>query len=65
MTLNRIVTSDDNIALISELYPDGLHFVVGDVHGEAKTLENLMEKVSFDPDKDHVFLLETIIDSVK
>lgn len=49
--------SDDNIDLLREKYPDGLHFAVGDLHGEVKTLMDLMEKIRFDPGKDHVYFV--------
>lgn len=49
--------ADDNILLLRERYPSGLHFVVGDVHGEVKTLMDLMAKIRFDPSKDHVYFV--------
>jgi len=55
--INRYVTIDDNISSIRERYPEGLHFVVGDVHGEAETLYHLMNKIEFDHEKDHVFFV--------
>lgn len=55
---NRILTTDDgNIASLRERYPEGLHFVVGDTHGEYTTLRLLMEKITFDPAKDHVYFV--------
>ena len=48
---------DNNIGTLRETYPDGLHFVVGDVHGEAETLKALLEKIRFDPSKDHVYFV--------
>ena len=48
---------DDNIGALRERYPAGLHFVVGDTHGEAKTLMDLMAKIRFDPAKDHVYFV--------
>lgn len=48
---------DDNIADLRAQYPNGLHFIVGDIHGEVKTLKLLMEKIGFDPTKDHVYFL--------
>ena len=49
--------NDDNIGSLRERYADGLTFVVGDTHGEGNTLQILMEKIRFDPDKDHVFFV--------
>ena len=49
--------ADDNILQLREAYPDGLHFVVGDTHGEARTLELLLKKICFDPEKDHVYFV--------
>ena len=57
MINDTIVCEDDNIEQLREMHPDGLHFVVGDVHGERRTLEALMEKIRFDPDKDHVYFV--------
>lgn len=57
MSVSGFEIEDDNICLIRDDYPEGLHFVVGDVHGEAKTLQNLMKKIAFDPEKDHVFFV--------
>lgn len=57
MTINRFVSADDNISTIRDQYPEGLHFVVGDVHGEARTLQNLMKKIAFDPEKDHIYFV--------
>ena len=54
----KIVRNDDqNTSSLRLRFPDGLHFVVGDVHGEWLTLQKLMEKIGFDPDKDHVFFV--------
>ena len=52
----RIVVCDDNnIDELRKKYTNGLHFVVGDTHGQVETLKALMKKIKFDPDKDHVF----------
>ncbi len=48
---------DDNISALRERYPAGLRFVVGDTHGETKTLMDLMAKIRFDPAKDHVYFV--------
>lgn len=48
---------DDNIEEIRSAYPNGLHFVVGDTHGEVSTLLALMEKIRFDPNRDHVYFV--------
>ncbi|MCR4644501.1 MAG: metallophosphoesterase [Oscillospiraceae bacterium] len=48
---------DDNIAALRAAYPDGLHFVVGDIHGASKTLRTLLQKIRFDPERDHVYYL--------
>ena len=52
-----LVCSDDNIDDLRRRYPDGLRFVVGDTHGEAATLKALMDKIKFDPEKDHVYFV--------
>ncbi|MBO4897453.1 MAG: metallophosphoesterase [Clostridia bacterium] len=59
MDLNEkiFVSEEDNIKELREKNKDGLTFVVGDTHGEQKTLEALMEKIKFDPMRDKVFLL--------
>ena len=49
--------ADDNILLLREKHPNGLHFVVGDLHGQVKTLMDLMTKIQFDPSKDHVYFV--------
>lgn len=49
--------SDDNIESLRERYPNGLHFVVGDTHGEFTTLRCLMDKIHFDSTTDHVYFL--------
>lgn len=42
----RIITcNDENIEVIRNKHPNGLHFVVGDTHGECRTLKDLMEKI--------------------
>ena len=57
MSTVRIAVEDNHIEEIRNRYPEGLHFAVGDVHGEEKTLRALMEKIAFDPEKDHVFFV--------
>ncbi len=57
MRREKITVNDDNIRKIRERYPDGLHFVVGDVHGEGKSLQALMSKIEFDLEHDHVFFV--------
>ena len=46
-----------DIDLLRAQHPDGLHFVVGDIHGEWTTLKRLLELIRFDPDKDHVYFV--------
>lgn len=54
----RIVVCDDNnIDDLRSRYPDGLRFVVGDTHGEVATLRALIEKIKFNPGKDHVYFV--------
>ena len=48
---------DDNIDELRERYPNGLSFVVGDVHGQCSTLIALMDKIKFDPSKDKVYFV--------
>lgn len=57
LTEKTIICSDDNIDDLRRRYPEGLRFVVGDTHGEAATLKALMDKIKFDPGKDHVFFV--------
>ena len=52
-----IIARDDNIDEIRAKYPNGLHFVVGDLHGERETLRLLLQKIRFDPQKDCVFFV--------
>lgn len=47
----------DNIERLREACPGGLHFVVGDTHCAAQTLCDLLEKIAFDPQKDHVYFV--------
>ena len=47
--MQKILCDDNNIEKIREKYPCGLHFVVGDTHGEYQTLMSLMDKICFDP----------------
>ncbi|MBQ9984803.1 MAG: metallophosphoesterase [Oscillospiraceae bacterium] len=59
MDINKriVVKDDDNIDALRSRYPDGLRFVVGDTHGEVATLQALMEKIKFDPEKDHIYFV--------
>ena len=57
MSTERIVTGAESTAALRARYPQGLHFVAGDTHGEVKTLKNLMQRISFDPDRDHVYFV--------
>ena len=57
MPTKLITCNDDNIDVLRDKYPDGLHFVVGDTHGECQTLKVLMEKIAFDPNKDYVYFV--------
>ena len=51
----RVISkSDNNIKDLRMQFPDGLHFVVGDVHGQVSTLKKLMGKIEFNPYLDHV-----------
>ena len=42
--------------------PIGRDFVVGDIHGEFRVLEWLLEEVEFAPDRDRLFALGDLID---
>ena len=54
----RIISkADNNIKDLRMQFPDGLHFVVGDVHGEVCTLKKLMEKIELNPNLDHVYFV--------
>lgn len=52
-----ILTEDNNIQTLRAKYPQGLHFVVGDTHGEYTSLMRLMEKIQFNPQKDNVYFV--------
>ena len=47
---------------IAENPGSGRDFVVGDVHGEFPTLERLLERVAFAPDRDRLFALGDLVD---
>ena len=51
------ISPDNNIDELRKRHPEGLRFVVGDTHGETKTLRALMEKIRFDSQKDHVYFV--------
>jgi len=54
----RLLCIDDGgIEELRRGYPDGLHFAVGDLHGEAATLMALIDKIHFDPARDHVYFV--------
>ena len=55
--LDTGVMGDNSINELRADYPGGLHFVVGDTHGEPATLAALMKKIRFDPGKDHVYFV--------
>ena len=57
MAVRQITAIDGNIAAVRKQHPGGLHFVVGDTHGEVWTLRALMEKIAFNPELDHVFFV--------
>lgn len=48
---------DNNIDELRQQFPNGLHFVVGDTHGQIEALIDLMEKIKFDSSKDHVYFV--------
>ena len=54
-----IIDCDDkNIDQIREKFgKNGLHFVVGDLHGGAKTLEALLKKIKYDKEKDYLYFV--------
>ena len=55
--MKTIQSEDCNIEELRKIYPDGLHFVVGDTHCEYATLKALTEKIGFDAGKDHAYFL--------
>ena len=55
--MNILTREDNNIEDLRSRYPGGLHFVVGDTHGEAQTLVALFEKIRFDPEKDYAYFV--------
>lgn len=52
-----ISIEDNNIDELRRKYSGGLHWVVGDIHGEVMTLRALMRKIRFDPDRDCVYFV--------
>ena len=57
MSTTILKGTNNDIVTLRTQHPNGLHFVVGDTHGEWKTLQRLIEMIRFDPDKDHVFFV--------
>ena len=55
--IRNIIKEADNIAELRKKHENGLCWVVGDTHGEARTLQHLMETIQFDPEKDRVYFL--------
>ena len=55
--ITRIIKDDCNIQELRKKYGKGLHWVIGDTHGEVRTLHDLMEKIQFDPANDRIYLL--------
>lgn len=51
-----ITCGEENIDSLRKRY-GGLHFVVGDTHGEYHTLKLLLKKIRFDERKDHVYFV--------
>lgn len=54
---NSIVIDDNNIDELRNKYSGGLHFVVGDLHKCWQTLDALLQKIKYNPDKDHIYFL--------
>ena len=52
-----ICWDEGDIAALRAEHWNGLHFVVGDTHGESETLKALMNKIGFDPEKDHAYFV--------
>ena len=57
LTERTIMREDNNIKSLRMRFPDGMHFVVGDTHGEVCTLKKLMDKIEFNPNLDHVYFV--------
>ena len=55
--IKTITKSDSNIAELRKKYGKGLHWVIGDTHGEVRTLQALMEKIQFDPQNDRIYFV--------
>ncbi|MFQ8892990.1 MAG: metallophosphoesterase [Clostridium sp.] len=52
-----IICEDNNIEQLRAQHPDGLHFVVGDLHGSFATLNELLKKIKYDKEKDHIYFV--------
>ena len=55
--MKTIQCDDHNIEELRRVYPDGLHFAVGDTHCQYPTLNALMDKIQFDAVKDRIYFL--------
>ena len=55
--ITTMIKADGNAADLRRKYGKALYWVVGDVHGEVRTLQHLMEKIQFDPENDRVYFL--------
>lgn len=52
-----IQKSDENIESLRQKFGEELHWVIGDTHGEVRTLQALMQKIKFNPEKDRVYFV--------
>ncbi len=52
-----LICEDANVDSLRKKYPGGLHFVIGDLHGEVDTLKKLIEKIGFNPEIDHAYFV--------
>lgn len=55
--IDTIICEDNNIEKLRTTYSDGLHFVVGDLHGSLATLNKLLTKIKYDKEKDHIYFV--------
>lgn len=55
--INTIICEDNNIEQLRAKHPDGLHFVVGDLHGSFATLNKLLKKIKYNKEKDQIYFV--------
>ncbi|MDY3828023.1 MAG: metallophosphoesterase, partial [Clostridium sp.] len=48
---------DNNIDNLRKKYPNGLHFVVGDLHGSVASLNSLLDKIKYQKGYDYIYFV--------